>query len=54
MKARLFLAAVLALGALGSTTYGGVDARFKRLGMGFSQSEFNGQTVNTTSLAFYF
>lgn len=32
----------------------GIDLRFKRLGMGFSQTDFNGQTINSTSLAFYF
>lgn len=36
-----------------SASYG-VDFRFKRLGFGFSQSKFNDQTVNSTSLAFYF
>lgn len=36
-----------------SVSYG-VDFRFKTLGIGFSQSEFNGQTVSSTSFAVYF
>lgn len=36
-----------------SASYG-VDFRFKRLGFGFSQTKFNDQTINSTSLAFYF
>lgn len=36
-----------------SASYG-VDFRFRRVGIGFSQSKFNDETVNSTSLAFYF
>lgn len=32
----------------------GIDLRFRRMGIGFNQTKFNDETINSTSFSFYF